>query len=298
MVISNKIKGYVSILRPQLAIMTLTLAGVVVLLASYLTFNDFPDIFRFIFVVLATYFAVVGSYVFNDYCDVDIDKINFPNRAIPSSSLRPFDALIYSIFLYCLSLIIFLFLSIYSFIVVIISIFIISLYSKIFKRTTNFSFIPVGISYGLVPLGVWLSISEEITIVPILFCLMICITDWGFTNSDASRDVVADKKKGAITFPVRFGIYNTTILIFICWMIGIGLSLWIGLVASLSQIYMLVSIAAGIWILLMCYNFSKNPKPEFGGNLFFQASKYRAIIFFTMMADIILILLNFKLDFL
>lgn len=297
MSIIYKLKGYVSILRPQLAIMTLTLAGVVVLLASYLTSNDFPDLFRFLVVVLATYFAVVGSYVFNDYCDVDIDRINFPNRAIPSSSLKSVDALIFSIILYCISLFIFLFLSIYSFIVVIISIFIISLYSKIFKRNTSLSFIPVGVSYGLVPLGVWFSISEEITFVPILFCLMICITDWGFTNSDASRDIIADKKKGAMTFPVTYGIYNTTILIFICWIIGIMLSIWIGLVASLSHIFLIIAIATGIWILKKCYNFNKNPKPEIGGKLFLQSSKYRAILFFTMIVDIVLIQINYKLNF-
>ena len=292
----EKFKGFISIMRPHLAIMTLTLAGVVGLLATYSTVQRFPEIWLFILVVLATYFAVVGSYVFNDYRDVDIDSINFPDRAIPAAQLRQKDALGFSLVLYGISCVIFAFLSIYALIVVIIAIIVITIYSTVMKRKTFLSFLPVGIAYGLVPLGVWLAFTSTVSWIPVLFSLMICITDWGFTNSDASRDVHADKEKGAPTFPVTYGIPATTRLILTSWTVGVLLSLLIWYTAKLSHMFLIVAIASGIWMLVKAYDFYKHPEPEVGGRVFLQASKYRGVLFFGMIVDVCLLLVGVRLD--
>ena len=67
----------------------------------------------------------------------------------------------------------------------------ITVYSIFAKRNTFLSFLPVGISYGLVPVGVWLAFDPagllkgtDWAILPlpaICFGLMICVTDWAFT---------------------------------------------------------------------------------------------------------------------
>jgi 4-hydroxybenzoate polyprenyltransferase len=295
--VMEKINGLISIMRPHLAVMTLTLAAVVGLLATYSTkgrlpYDDLFFIFQFVLVVIATYFAVVASYVFNDCCDMDIDKLNFPERALPSTSLKQGEAIVFSFVLLGISLAIFFYLSFISFILVIMATVIIDIYSKFLKRKTHFSFLPVGISYGLVPVGVWFAFTNEISLVPIFFGLMICITDWGFTNSDAARDVEGDKKKGAPTFPVTFGIPATTKLIITCWFIGILLSFGIWYATPLSYPFLIFATIAGGWMLVKSAYFYRNPKPDVGGKLFLQASKYRGILFLAMIADIILILLD------
>ena len=292
-----KAKGFWLIVRPHLALMTLTLAAVVSLLAQFSVFGVFPDVLVFVMTVIAAYCAVVGSYVFNDVCDVDIDAVNFPDRAIPSCSLTVREAFGFSVLLYVFSLVIFLFLSLYSFVVVLCAISIITVYSWYWKRKTCFSFIPVGVSYGLVPLGVWLVFSSEITLVPVLFGVMICVSDWGFTNSDASRDVVADKKKGAPTFPVTYGVSATTRLIFVCWVVGVLLSVCIGFFAQLSFLYFFVACGAGVWVLWKSVVFMRDPRPEMGGRFFLQASKYRAVLFFVMIVDVVLLLLDVRVQF-
>jgi len=301
--ISNKSKGLISIMRPHLALMTLTLAAVVGLLATYSTKGSLPYddpfyILRFVLVVIATYFAVVASYVFNDCCDMDIDKLNFPGRALPSSSLKQGEALVFSFVLLGISLGIFFYLSVISFIIVIAATVIIDIYSKYLKRKTHFSFLPVGISYGLVPVGVWFAFTNDFSLVPVFFGSMICITDWGFTNSDASRDVVGDKKKGAPTFPVTFGIPATTKLIITCWFIGVLLTFAIWYTTPLSYVFLITATMAGGWMLMKSAYFYRNPRPEVGGILFLQASKYRGILFLVMIIDIILIMLDVWPDFL
>jgi len=140
--------------------------------------------------------------------------------------------------------------------------------------------------------GVWFAFTNEISLVPIFFGLMICITDWGFTNSDAARDVEGDRKKGAPTFPVTFGIPATTKLIITCWFIGILLSFGIWYAAPLSYPFLGFATIAGGWMLVKSAYFYRNPKAEVGGILFLQASKYRGILFLAMIADLILILLD------
>jgi len=291
----EKSRGLISITRPHLALMTLTLATVVVLLAM-LTQDLEPVLWEFVAVVMAVYLAVVGSYTFNDYCDVDIDAIAFPQRAIPSSSLSPKEALAISVILYSTSLVLFCVLELAAVPIVLIAILIITLYSRVLKRRTPYSFLPVGIAYGLVPLGVWFAMTTEITMVPILFCLMICITDWGFTNSDASRDVEADSQRGAPTFPVTFGIPATTGLIFTCWTAGILLSVGIWWAAGLSILYLLGAIVAGTWLLWRCYRFFRDPRPQVGGELFIESSRYRAVLFGVMILDLLLLINGFRLD--
>jgi 4-hydroxybenzoate polyprenyltransferase len=73
----------------------------------------------------------------------------------------------------------------------------------------------VGISYGLVPIGIWLAFDPagifkqpdygSILPLPAIFLgLMMCFTDWGFTLSGVARDVEGDRARGAPTFPVTF----------------------------------------------------------------------------------------------
>ena len=79
MEVLNRFKPYIRILRPEIADMDFALPAATVLLATYFAYPDtihsfgrFPDPFAFILAVIGGYFAITSSYVFNDYCDVDI----------------------------------------------------------------------------------------------------------------------------------------------------------------------------------------------------------------------------------
>lgn len=295
MAFDDKLRGVVSITRPHLALMTFTLATAVALLATYDQGLTGPNIWEFIAVVTGTYLAVVGSYVFNDFCDVDIDEIAFPQRAIPSSSMSRKEALALAVALYAGSLALFAILEPLAMVLVMVAIALVTVYSRYLKRTTPYSFLAVGVAYGLVPLGVWLAMTRGISIVTLQFCLMICITDWGFTNCDASRDVEADRSRGVPTFPVTYGISATSKLVILCWSIGITLSLGIWFSAILSPLFLLAAVVAGGWIFWRCLRFIKNPRPDVGDELFLDGSRYRGILFGFMILDLILFLSGYGL---
>ena len=283
----TRVSAYLELLRPQLVIMDVTLPTVSSILAIFLKDLELtlPLLGKTIAVVIAAYCAIVGSYVLNDFVDIDIDRENLPKRPLPSGRLRPMEALLFSIALYATSIAVFSFYSLYSVLTVIKAAGVITSYSAFFKRKTPLSFIPVGMAYGLVPIGVWLAFGELHSTALLLAC-MICITDWGFTLSGVSRDVVGDKKRSVPTMPVTYGIPFTSRFILLCWIAGIILSVIIRYSASLGILYLLIALVSGFWLLWMNFRFVKEPTPKNGGRFFIQAANYRSVLFIALILDV------------
>ena len=286
-------------LRPEIADMDLALPAASALLASYLLVGAFPPLIPFIIAVIGGYAAITSSYVFNDCCDIDIDEINLPNRPLPSSNISKNQALFYSLFLAIIASATALYLNPESFVILLIAVTTISVYSVVAKRMTFLSFVPVGIAYGLVPIGIWLAFDPagilkegfDSVILPtsaIFLGIMMCVTDWGFTLSGVARDVEGDRAKGAPTFPVTFGIPTTSKLVTLCWIAGVIASLIIGWTAHLGPIFFVGAIFAGAWMLIQSFDFIKNPLPERGGRLFLQGSRYRGVMFGSLIVDVVL----------
>jgi 4-hydroxybenzoate polyprenyltransferase len=289
---------YLDLLRPEIADMDLALPAASALLASYIAAGSLPELLPFIIAVIGGYAAITSSYVYNDCCDVDVDRINLPDRPLASAVLSRKQGLTYAGILALVASAAALWLNPESFVVLVIAVLTVSIYSRFAKRSTFFSFIPVGISYGLVPVGIWLAFDPagilkgtDTTILPlpgIFLGIMMCVTDWGFTLAGVSRDEEGDRLRNVPTFPVTFGIPATARFIALCWFAGVISSLIIGWTARLGPLFFLVAIIAGAWMLSQAVDFIKNPIPERGGKLFLQGSRYRGVMFGSLIIDVIL----------
>lgn len=196
-------RAHIQLLRPPLAPMDLAMPAASALLASYAVSGSSPAVLPFIVATVGAYCAITSSYVFNDCCDIDVDSIAMPNRPLPSLQLGKSEAQSWSFMLFCIAVAVALYLNPESFVNLLAATLFITIYSVWAKRNTPFSWIFVGLAFGLVPLGVWLAMEPAgflkagpgIHPASVLLALMICITDWGFTNCDASRDVEGDRAK-------------------------------------------------------------------------------------------------------
>ena len=297
----DKMRPYVEMLRPEIADMDLALPVASALLATYLLNGGLPALVPFILALVGAYFAITSSYVFNDYCDVDIDKINLPQRPLPSSRVTRKNALTYALVLILIAGAVAAYLNPESLVVFIVAAGVITIYSSMAKRSTFLSFVPVGISYGLVPIGVWLAFDPAGILKPgiddvilpqaaIFLGIMMCVTDWGFTLSGVARDVEGDRAKGAPTTPVTYGVPVTSKFVFLCWLAGVIASLAIGYTANLGPVYFAGALLGGVWILWQSMDFIKNPVPERGGELFLQGSRYRGVMFGSLIVDVLLLI--------
>jgi 4-hydroxybenzoate polyprenyltransferase len=276
--------------------MDLAMPGAAALLAAYSSFGELPRLFPFLLATVGAYSAITSSYVYNDFCDVDVDRIAMPNRPLPSSEVTKRGALAYCLLLFLFATAVALYLNPESFVVLIAATLVITAYSMWAKRKTPFSWVLVGVAFGLVPFGVWLAISPLGILKAgpgahaggIILGLMICITDWGFTNCDASRDTLGDREKGIPTLPATYGIPVTSKLVALCWGFGVLLSLALGAATGLGPVYMVVALISGGWMIFQALDFVRNPTSRRGDQLFYQGANYRAALFSFLILDVLL----------
>ncbi|HSD56572.1 MAG TPA: UbiA family prenyltransferase [Methanotrichaceae archaeon] len=292
---SSRFRAYWELLRPPLAPMDLAMPAASALLASYAVSGTLPPLLPFIIATIGAYCAITSSYVYNDCCDIDVDKVAMPGRPLPSAQLSKKEAQIWSLLLFGIAAVVALYLNPESFVCLVAATLMITIYSAWAKRNTPFSWIFVGLSFGLVPLGVWLAMEPAgvLKVGPglhpagVILALMICITDWGFTNCDASRDVQGDREKGIPTTPATYGIPATAKMVAVFWVVGIALSLAMGVSAGLGMIYMAAAAMAGGWLLMQNLDFVRNPVASRGDRLFYQSANYRAVLFAALIVDIL-----------
>jgi 4-hydroxybenzoate polyprenyltransferase len=75
------------------------------------------------------------------------------------------------------------------------------------------------------------------------------------------------------------------------WVVGVIASIAIGLTAKLGPIYFSGALLAGGWMLTRSFEFMTNPTQERGGRLFLQGSRYRGVMFGSLILDVILCIL-------
>jgi 4-hydroxybenzoate polyprenyltransferase len=294
--ILTRFRAHIQLLRPPLAAMDLAMPAAAALLAVYAVEGSLPPLLPFILACIGAYCAITSSYVYNDCCDIDVDRIAMPGRPLPSAMLSKKEAEIWSLFLFLVAAAAALYLNPESFAVLAMATLLITVYSAWAKRNTPFSWIFVGLSFGLVPLGVWLAFEPAgilkdgpgIHPAALILSAMICITDWGFTNCDASRDVRGDKEKGIPTTPATYEIPATAKMVAVFWIAGVALSLALGLTANLGWLYLASASVAGGWLLRQNLDFVRHPTAERGEMLFYQSANYRAILFAAAILDVLL----------
>jgi geranylgeranylglycerol-phosphate geranylgeranyltransferase len=125
----NKIKALYKLTRPINALS----GALAVLLGGYVAGTG--EWLNVILAAIATILVTGSANAWNDYLDVEIDRINQPNRVLPSGEINPRYVWVYSAGLTAVALLISAFINLPSFLVVLISSIILYLYSWKLKST-------------------------------------------------------------------------------------------------------------------------------------------------------------------
>jgi len=105
------IKAYFKLSRPA----NLLLVGTVVLIASTL-FQTYPSIWDVLLTIICATFITAAGNALNDMCDIEIDRINKPNRPLPSGKISIKNAKRFMIIMFILGNIAGLILGFWSFV--------------------------------------------------------------------------------------------------------------------------------------------------------------------------------------
>jgi geranylgeranylglycerol-phosphate geranylgeranyltransferase len=93
MAIRRKLKGIIQIFRPELPLA----AGMCVVLGEMLALSAFPPVLALTLGFACGFFLSASALIFNDYFDIEVDRINAPERPLPSGNLSKADVIILAI---------------------------------------------------------------------------------------------------------------------------------------------------------------------------------------------------------
>ena len=203
----KKIFAYIKISRP----INLLITFLVIIVACIISINGSYSVLKIILAGLTGALTASAGNVINDYFDINIDKINRPDRVLPKGEFTLKEALGFYIFLSLLSLFLSIFISLIALLEVFFASALLFLYSYKLKKIpllgnfvvaflTGFAFIYGGIAVN----------NVDASIIPALFALLI-----NFIREIVKdmEDIEGDKQQGINSYPALHGFKKTKMII-------------------------------------------------------------------------------------
>ncbi|MCX6257720.1 MAG: putative 4-hydroxybenzoate polyprenyltransferase [Bacteroidia bacterium] len=160
----------------------------------------------FIYIILCMIFARNAAMGFNRYTDRYFDKKNprTASREIPAGRLRALSVLIFVIVNASLFIVSTWFINSLVFYLSPIALLVILCYS-LTKRFTALSHFILGLGLSLAPIGAYLSVNGNFSMLPILYSLVVIFWVSGFDIIYALQDKDFDKNENLKSLPVHLG---------------------------------------------------------------------------------------------
>jgi geranylgeranylglycerol-phosphate geranylgeranyltransferase len=166
-------------------------------------------------IILASFsaaFAASAGNIVNDIIDIEIDKLNRPERILPSGILSTKEALILYIFSLCISVLFSMFINFEAITIAVCANLLLYFYSKKLKSVLLLGNIIVASMTGLTFIYGGVAVNNvKYSFIPALFAFLI-----NFIREIVKdmQDIKGDSRYGIYTFPQRFGFNSSKNLIF------------------------------------------------------------------------------------
>ncbi len=196
----SKLLVFVEIIRPLNVLITFLSIAAASILAGGRTSNAL----EIALASLAGALIAGGGNVINDYFDFEIDKMNKPHRPLPRGAMTAQEVLTLYILFSLGGVLLNLFLNSAALRIACIAVIALYLYSAILKRTALLGNVLIGGLTGLAFIyGAVVVAHPEKSIVPATFAFLINLAREIIKDVE---DLDGDKRDGAKTLPVRYGV--------------------------------------------------------------------------------------------
>jgi len=205
--LSKKIIAFIKITRPVNVVITFLVVVVAILISQE---NDI-EFYKIIFSSITAALVAAAGNIINDIYDIETDKVSHPERVLILESLSKKEAIYFYNFLNILAIIIASRLSDILLLIVFISIIILYIYSYYLKKLPLVGNVIVAILTGLTFIyGGFVSDNPKAAIVPAVFAFLINLVREIVKDI---QDIEGDSKNGYKTFPIKYGVQKSKILI-------------------------------------------------------------------------------------
>lgn len=218
------------------------------IMSAFLAAGGMPEGEKLLWIVVAMFGARNAAMAFNRIADAHFDKLNprTRDRALPSGKISLGS---YWFFL-AVSCAVFVFASYMlnrlAFYLSPVALAIVFFYS-LTKRFTSYSHFWLGLAISVAPVGAWVAIREEISLVSVVLGLAVIFWLVGFDIIYACLDVEADASSGLNSIPRKFGVERALRLAFVSHVFMVLVLLALLWVPELGYLYLAgVLLVAGL----------------------------------------------------
>ena len=234
----KKIKGLIELLRPELPFA----AGISVIIGEIITLGKLPSLSELFLGFMWGFFLSESAMILNDFFDIEVDKINAPNRPLPSGLISSNTAIVFSIIISLLGLIISFFINKVAVLLYIIFWFIGFLYNWKLKEKGLLGNLFVSSSVAVTIILGAIVVGNPWNKAVLIFSLMLFVFDLGEEIAADTMDIEGDKKRNIKSIAILIGRQKALNISFLLFMIYIILS-FIPVILNLFGISYLIIIS-------------------------------------------------------
>jgi geranylgeranylglycerol-phosphate geranylgeranyltransferase len=198
---STKISGLLRLFRVELPFA----AGICVLLGELLALGALPTPGQAALGFGSVFLISAAALIFNDYFDIEIDRINAPQRSIPSGAVTPREALLLGVAVSVTGLVLAALLGMRVFWVALLVWAVGFLYNWRFKRAGLVGNLMVSFSVGMTFLFGGLAVDLPFAPAVWFFAVLAALIDLGEEISADALDVEGDRAGGSRSLAVVLG---------------------------------------------------------------------------------------------
>jgi geranylgeranylglycerol-phosphate geranylgeranyltransferase len=198
---NKKIKAIIQIFRPELPFA----AGVCVVLGEIIALGNFPSWRDLALGFLCGFFISGSAIVSNDYFDLEVDKVNAPNRPLPAGIISPAEAILLAVIATFIGLAAAFVISISAFILCVIFWGIGFLYNWKFKEAGLPGNLMVSSSVAITFILGGMVAGQPWNKIIWCFALIGFFIDLGEEIAGDAMDIEGDKKRGSKSVAIVWG---------------------------------------------------------------------------------------------
>ncbi len=234
--------------------------GVLVGFFVSLGFIGFGSFLIPLILALISVFVISGAgIVLNDFFDSEIDKINAPQRPIPSGKISKAQALNFSILLFAFGLLLAFFINIYAFALALLNTVLEIFYARNFKAMPLIgNLVDSWFPATTFVFGALIVLSFEKVL---WLAILAFLVNMGREIIGDIEDIEGDKKLNAKTLPILFGESKAKILASVFIIAGVALSFVPFMLGLLGFYYLIIVIFAD---LVFLYSLTRTPSENQG----------------------------------
>jgi len=271
--ISKKIRGAIQLFRPELPFA----AGVCVILGEIVALGGLPPVRELLLGFACGFFLSGSALTLNDYFDIEVDKVNTPNRPIPAGLLTPSDAISLTIVATLIGLTTAFSIGALAFMISMIFWVIGVLYNWRYKANGLWGNLMVAASVGITFILGGIAVGQPLNKIVWFFGLIAFLIDLAEEIAGDAMDIEGDKKRDSKSIAIRVG-RDAALRITASLFILVALLSYIPFAFGwLRMSYLLLVCAINIAVILFTIRLVRSQTPEVGRSA--MRSIYLSILF-------------------